>query len=231
MSNKEEKQRGLQVFNFNKNEGATIRVQVKDGNPWFVAKDVCRVLDIANHIDAVSRLDDDEKGGSVLPTQFGEKEINMVSESGLYHLIFQSRKPEAKKFRKWVTGEVLPALRKTGRYEMAKASMDSDSVDLRDQPYEQLHYMDGLVRVVMLDGEAWYSINDIHRCIGSRTESSQSVKRLNAKRELAKKIFLFGMTHPGWFTTKLGVQLILSASQKMKGSGQLMLDFKDEEGK
>lgn len=231
MSNKEEKQRGLQVFNFNKNEGATIRVQVKDGNPWFVAKDVCRVLDIANHIDAVSRLDDDEKGGSVLPTQFGEKEINMVSESGLYHLIFQSRKPEAKKFRKWVTGEVLPALRKTGRYEMAKASMDSDSVDLRDQPYEQLHYMDGLVRVVMLDGEAWYSINDIHRCIGSRTESSQSVKRLNAKRELAKKIFLFGMTHPGWFTTKLGVQLILSASQKMKGSGQLMLDFKYEEGK
>ena len=66
-------------------------MQVKDGNPWFVAKDVYLVLDIANHIDAVSRLNDDEKGGSVLPTQFGEKEVNMVSESGLYHLIFQSK--------------------------------------------------------------------------------------------------------------------------------------------
>ena len=108
----------MQVFNFNRKTGTPVRVQVINDEPWFVAKDVCHILGISNHIDAVSRLDEDEKAGSVIPTQFGEKETNFVNESGLYHLIFQSRKPEARKFRKWVTGELLPTLRKTGRYEL-----------------------------------------------------------------------------------------------------------------
>lgn len=105
------------VFTFNASN-QNIRVQMKDGEPWFVAKDVCDALTIGNSRDAVNRLDDDEKAMSVLPTQFGDKEMNLVSESGLYNLIFQSRKPEAKAFRKWVTSEVLPTLRKTGRYEL-----------------------------------------------------------------------------------------------------------------
>lgn len=105
------------VFTFNASN-QNIRVQMKDGEPWFVAKDVCDALTIGNSRDAVNRLDDDEKAMSVLPTQFGDKEMNLVSESGLYNLIFQSRKAEAKAFRKWVTSEVLPSLRKTGRYEL-----------------------------------------------------------------------------------------------------------------
>ena len=78
------------VFNASNQQVRTVMIE---NEPYFVVKDVCAILDIANHIDALSRLDDDEKGRSVIPTQFGAKETNLVNESGLYHLIFQSRKP------------------------------------------------------------------------------------------------------------------------------------------
>lgn len=88
-----------------------VRVQLIDGESWFVAKDVCKLLGIVNHRNAVSRLDDDEKlTGEIFQSGQG-CQMWFVNESGLYHLIFQSRKSEAKKFRKWVTGEVLPKLR------------------------------------------------------------------------------------------------------------------------
>jgi prophage antirepressor-like protein len=96
--------------------GSELRTIVKYGEPWFVARDVCEVLDIKNSHDALNRLDEDEKATSVLPTQFGNKEMNLVNESGLYSLILTSRKEEAKKFKKWVTHEVLPSIRKTGQY-------------------------------------------------------------------------------------------------------------------
>lgn len=96
--------------------GTQVRTIVLNGVPYFVAKDVCSALDISNHKDAVSRLDEDERRGSALPTPSGTQRMAIVNESGLYHLIFQSRKPEAKAFRKWVTSEVLPELRRTGSY-------------------------------------------------------------------------------------------------------------------
>lgn len=96
--------------------GTQLRTIVLNGVPYFVAKDVCSALDISNHKDAVSRLDEDERRGSALPTPSGTQRMAIVNESGLYHLIFQSRKPEAKAFRKWVTSEVLPELRRTGSY-------------------------------------------------------------------------------------------------------------------
>lgn len=114
MSNKQE----AKVFTFNENN-KPVRVELVDGEPWFVAKDVCDALGIENNRNATSRLDDDEKGASIVRTPSGEQSMTTVNESGLYNLIFQSRKPEAKKFRKWVTGEVLPSIRKTGRYEAA----------------------------------------------------------------------------------------------------------------
>ncbi len=98
-------------------DGSAVRVVLRNSDPWFVAKDVCGVLEIVNHKDAVSRLEDDERRGSVVPTPLGgRQEMTCVSESGLYSLIFTSRKEEAKRFRKWVTGEVLPSIRKTGGY-------------------------------------------------------------------------------------------------------------------
>lgn len=118
MLNKQE----AKVFTFNENN-KPIRVELVDGEPWFVAKDVCDALGIENNRNATSRLDDDEKGASIVRTPSGEQTMTTVNESGLYNLIFQSRKPEAKKFRKWVTGEVLPSIRKTGRYEANGANM------------------------------------------------------------------------------------------------------------
>lgn len=111
----------LKEFTFNPNN-APIRVQMIDNYPWFCGKDVCEILSISNHNDALSRLDDDERRGSVLPTPSGSQSMILVNESGLYHLIFQSRKPEAKKFRKWVTNEVLPSIRRTGSYTVQPAA-------------------------------------------------------------------------------------------------------------
>ncbi|MBI9109991.1 Bro-N domain-containing protein [Maridesulfovibrio ferrireducens] len=96
--------------------------QDQDGGPWFVAKDVAAILDIQNIRQNLETLDDDEKGVYKAYTLGGEQEMSCVSESGLYSLIFRSRKPEAKKFRKWVTSEVLPALRKNGCYSMPEPS-------------------------------------------------------------------------------------------------------------
>ena len=219
---------GLQVFNFNEKESTPIRVQVINNEPWFVAKDVCQVLGIEKYRDAISRLDEDERGSVLVDTLGGKQQFTATNESGLYHLIFQSRKPEAKRFRKWVTSEVLPAIRKTGRYETMKSRMAGGFLDLRDIPYESFKFMGGEVRMVENEGVKWYSINDVFRCIGSRTESTQSVRRLNAKRDLARKIQLFGMTHPGWFTTLLGVRLLLSASKKVESGKELMLEFSEE---
>lgn len=99
-------------------EGHAVRLVERAGEPWFVAVDVCRVLEIGKHRDAVSRLDDDERGSVVVDTLGGRQETTAVNESGLYSLILTSRKPAAKRFKKWVTAEVLPAIRRTGAYAM-----------------------------------------------------------------------------------------------------------------
>lgn len=229
MGNKKPEQTtGLQVFNFSEKEGTPIRVQLINDEPWFVAKDVCDFLEHTNHKVALRALDEDEVRKVYLTDSLGRQQLtNAVCESGLYALIIRSNKPEAKKFRKWVTAEVLPSIRKTGRYETMKSRMAGGFLDLRDIPYESFKFKGGAVRMVESDGVKWYSINDVFRCIGSRTESTQSVRRLNAKRDLARKIQLFGMTHPGWFTTLLGVRLLLSASKKVESGKELMLEFLD----
>jgi len=100
-------------FNFS---GHLLRTFNEGETLWFVAKDVCDALDIANVSDAVSRLDDDEKLVSLLTISGQNREVLCVDESGLYALILRSNKPQAKPFRKWVTREVLPTIRKTGSY-------------------------------------------------------------------------------------------------------------------
>ena len=97
-----------------------VRIILIDDQPWFVAKDVCNILGLSNPTEALRSLDDDEKNTLRNPEGIhsgpGNPNVNIVNESGLYALIFKSRKPEAKKFRKWVTSEVLPAIRKHGAY-------------------------------------------------------------------------------------------------------------------
>lgn len=102
----------------------SVRIVMRGDEPWFVAADVCEALTIANHRDAVAKLDEDEKDGVGITDAIGrEQETTIINESGLYSLILTSRKPEAKKFKKWVTSEVLPAIRKTGRYEAPRIEM------------------------------------------------------------------------------------------------------------
>ena len=98
---------------------ADVRIILIDDQPWFVAADVCRILGMSNPTEALRSLDDDEKATLSNPegrAGSGAQKLNIVNESGLYALIFKSRKPEAKKFRKWGTSEVLPAIRKHGAY-------------------------------------------------------------------------------------------------------------------
>ena len=93
-----------------------VRTVQKDGEPWFVAADVCRALELPDTHKAVGRLDDDEKGRNSIPTLGGMQEMTIVNEPGLYTLVLGSRKPEAKAFKRWITHEVIPAIRKTGGY-------------------------------------------------------------------------------------------------------------------
>ena len=103
----------LQIFNYNGNEVRTIQ---KDGESWWVLKDVCTVLDLGNSRMVFDRLDEDEKGVNQIDTLGGKQNMQIVNESGLYNVILRSDKPEAKPFRKWVTSEVLPSIRKHGGY-------------------------------------------------------------------------------------------------------------------
>ena len=93
-----------------------VRIIEKDGEPWFVAKDVCNVLELANPRSSMALLDEDERGVHSMDTPSAKQEMAIISEAGLYSLILRSRKPEAKAFKRWVTHEVLPSIRKTGAY-------------------------------------------------------------------------------------------------------------------
>ncbi|MFC3227312.1 phage antirepressor [Marinibaculum pumilum] len=110
----------MQTFGF---EGWGVRVVIRDGEPWFVLADVCRVLEIGNPSDAARRLDDDERGVDSIDTPSGVQEMLIINESGLYSLILTSRKLAAKRFKKWVTAEVLPTIRRTGGYGAAVVDM------------------------------------------------------------------------------------------------------------
>lgn len=107
----------VQIFNFN---GSTVRTFDFGDDVWFLAKDVAYILEIENVSQALSRLDEDEKNTIILNEGIGNPEKSIVNESGIYNLVFSSRKPEAKLFKKWVTSEVLPAIRKTGGYIVTK---------------------------------------------------------------------------------------------------------------
>jgi len=111
---------GLQVFT--NEQFGQIRTINQNGEPWFVAADVCRALELGDTHKAVERLDSDEKGRNSIPTLGGMQEMTVVNEPGLYSLVLGSRKPEAKAFKRWITHEVIPAIRKHGMYATAETA-------------------------------------------------------------------------------------------------------------
>ena len=123
-------QNQISVFNFRTTE---VRTVVRDGEAWFVASDIAKALNYRDAEKMARMLDDDERGthivGTVSTNQHGtaseqSNTVIVINESGMYHAVLKSRKPEAKPFRKWVTSEVLPTIRKTGRYEAAPYSVN-----------------------------------------------------------------------------------------------------------
>lgn len=114
----------VSVFNFNQKEVRTI--VKKDGEIWFVLSDVCNVLEIGNPSDAARRLDNDEV--TLDNIEGNHRPTNLVNESGLYSLVLTSRKPEAKQFKKWVTSDVLPSIRKNGGYISGQENDDPEII-------------------------------------------------------------------------------------------------------
>lgn len=120
-----------QISTFSNDEFGTIRTIIMNGDPWFIAADVCKVLGISNTTDALNKgLESFEKARLNLGLQGGA--TNVISESGFYTLVLRSRKPVAKPFRIWVTSEVLPSIRKTGQYQLKNNSMENILANLAD---------------------------------------------------------------------------------------------------
>ena len=113
----------LEVFDY---QGQQVRTDYKDEAVWFVAADVCRVLELGNPTRTVERLDDDEKGLTTIKTLGGDQQMVVVNEAGLYSLILTSRKPQAKEFKRWVTHDVLPSIRKHGLYAVDEVLNNPD---------------------------------------------------------------------------------------------------------
>lgn len=110
-----------EIQTFESDQFGTVRaVRDENGEPWFVAKDVCAVLELKNPRSTLALLDEDEKGVHIVDTPGGEQQMTIVTEPGFYKLVMRSRKPEAKAFKRWVTHEVLPALRRDGGYMVAR---------------------------------------------------------------------------------------------------------------
>jgi prophage antirepressor-like protein len=133
----------LRVFNFlNGEKGHEIRVTMVNGEPWWVAKDVLAVLEVGNVTDATKRLDDDEFDSiEVTDTQGRDQFMIGINEAGLYSLVLGSRKPQAKAFKRWITHDVIPSIRKTGTYNAKPMSASEQIVLLmkaHTEQYEQV---------------------------------------------------------------------------------------------
>ncbi len=120
------------LITFSSVQFGDIRTTNVNGEPWFVAADVCRALDLGTTSKAVERLDDDEKGVNSIPTLGGKQNLTIINEPGLYSLVLGSRKPEAKAFKRWITHEVIPSIRRNGAYmtpeTIEKVLLDPDTI-------------------------------------------------------------------------------------------------------
>lgn len=138
-----------QIQMFSKDEFGKIRTVILNGEPWFVAKDVCDILEVNNSRQAMTRLEEFEKNTVILNDgNKGNPNITVISESGFYALVLSSRKPIAKPFRIWVTSEVLPSIRKTGVYQTSSNKVESMLTDMSMEwkiVYAQINNMEEMI--------------------------------------------------------------------------------------
>ena len=177
-----------------------VRSILIDGDPWFVAADVCKALEIEKTNRALSRLDDDEKGAHSVSTPGGRQRMSIISESGLYSLILGSRKPEAKAFKRWITHEVIPSIRKHGAY-MTDSLLDA----LEAHPEAVPEYLNRLrsenarnrelnrrLRLALPKAEYYDAFVDPADCTNIRTTAKElGVPEKQFTRYLEEKKYLF----------------------------------------
>lgn len=177
-----------------------VRSILIDGDPWFVAADVCKALEIEKTNRALSRLDDDEKGAHSVSTPGGRQRMSIISESGLYSLILGSRKPEARAFKRWITHEVIPSIRKHGAY-MTDSLLDA----LEAHPEAVPEYLNRLrsenarnreltrrLRLALPKAEYYDAFVDPADCTNIRTTAKElGVPEKQFTRYLEEKKYLF----------------------------------------
>lgn len=139
----------------NHEEFGTVRIIEQNGKNLLFAKDVCQSLEIKNHIDAIGRLDEDEKERVIIHDSMGRRQQGWaINESGLYHLIFISRSQQAKAFRRWVTNDVLPSIRKTGAYTLPKDVKDEKELrQIERMVHNWSEHMDTVLIKMLSKGE------------------------------------------------------------------------------
>ncbi len=124
---------------FESEEFGKVRTVVKNGDPWLVGKDVAKILEYKDTAKAIrTHVDDEDKGVSVLDTPGGQQKIMVINESGLYSLVLSSKMPKAKEFRRWVTSNVLPTIRKTGGYVANEDMFIENYLPFLEKPYQGL---------------------------------------------------------------------------------------------
>jgi len=228
MSNKEKRPAPSQnepceVMTFQFSESSQpIRNVFIDGEPYFVAIDVANALGYEKPHRAIELHCRYSSKRGVPHPQNPQKtlEVLVIPESDVYRLIMRSTLPAAQQFEQWVVEEVLPSLRKRGFYQVNRPS-SGDYVDARNVPYTTVKFNGYRVRCIAIDSEQWYSVNDINRAMHTATGSVQIVKKLNAVEELSIKIWLFGNTHPAWFTNQKGASLMLSVNRSYRSQNIL----------
>ena len=185
---------------FENPEFGAVRSILIDGEPWFVAADVCKALELEKTNRALSRLDDDEKGAHSVSTPGGRQRMSIISESGLYSLILGSRKPEAKAFKRWITHEVIPSIRKHGAY-MTDSLLDA----LEAHPEAVPEYLNRLrsenarnreltrrLRIALPKAEYYDAFVDPADCTNIRTTAKElGVPEKQFTRYLEEKKYLF----------------------------------------
>ena len=170
-------------------------VRSEQGDPWFVGKDVCVCLEIGNSRHAVASLDDDEKGVGIIDTPGGKQEMSIVSEPGLYSLILRSRKPEAKAFKRWVTHDILPSIRRSGGYVMAKPDDTPEAI---------------LARAVLVAQDT------IRRIEAERDEAIRTKAQIGIRREALTGLPISGILN---FPNRTGVTVALAWPHQAVKSG------------
>jgi anti-repressor protein len=154
----------LDIFTYS---GQQVRTVAIDGAPWFVAADVCRILEHTNPTMALVGLDDDEKGLRNVDTLGGQQSMAVINEPGLYSLIIRSRKDEARAFKRWITHEVLPTIRKTGQFGSALPTNFAEALELAAVKVREIEALEAKAALdapkvaaydTLMDAEGFYTM-------------------------------------------------------------------------